>query len=120
MNILKKYNFIYKFIIYIIILTFIETLLNLFIPINTTTNQIITLISLSIYVFICNIKKGKTVEKKAYLEGLKTGLIYILLLYILGIPFGLFKISIKRLIFYIIIIIISITSTIIGINKKTL
>lgn len=120
MNILKKYDYIYKFILFIIFLTTIETIINLIIPLPTTINKIIILVSLTIYIFITNIKRGKKIEKKAYLEGLKIGLSYIITLYILGIPFTLFKLPLKRLIYYLIIIIISITSTIIGINKKTL
>ena len=120
MNNLKKYKYIYKFIIFIFLLTIITTLINLILSINNTINQLITLISLTIYIFITNIIKGKQIEQKAYLEGLKTGTIYILILYILGLPFGLFKLPLKRIIYYVIIIIISITSTIIGINKKTL
>lgn len=120
MNILKKYKYIYKFIIFILILTIIETIINLIIPLNNTLNQLITLISTTIYIFITNINKGKQIEKKAYIEGLKIGLSYIIILYILGIPLLEFKLPLKRIIYYIIIIIISITSTIIGINKKTL
>ena len=120
MHNLKKYNYIYKFILFIIILTIIETILNLIFPINNIINQLITLISITIYIFITNIKKGKQIEQKAYLEGLKIGTIYVLTLYIIGLPLSLFKIPLKRLLFYLIIIIISITSTIIGINKKTL
>ncbi len=120
MNILKKYDYIYKFIIYILILTIIETIFNLVFSINSTVNQVITLILLSIYIFITNIKKGQRTEKKAYIEGLKIGLIYTLTLYILGIPFLFFKLPLKRILYFIIIITISITSTIIGKNKKTL
>lgn len=120
MNNLKKYKYIYKFIIFILILTIIETFINLIFYLNNTLNQLITLTSITIYIFITNIKKGKQIEKKAYLEGLKIGIIYIITLYILGLPFLQFKIPLKRLIYYVIIVIISITSTIIGINKKTL
>lgn len=120
MNTLKKYNYIYKFIFFILIMNTVLTIINLLFAIPSNINQIITLITLSIYIFIVNIKKGLKLEKKAYIEGLKLGLTYILILYILGIPFSLFKLPLKRIIYYIIIIIISITSTIIGINKKTL
>ena len=75
MHILKKYNYIYKFILFIIILTIIETILNLIFPINNIINQLITLISITIYIFITNIKKGKQIEQKSYLEGLKIGTI---------------------------------------------
>lgn len=120
MNILKKYDYIYKFILLILILTTIETIINLIIPISSTINQIITLIIISIYILITNIKRGKRIESKAYIEGLKIGIIYCLILYILGIPILLFKLPLKRILYYLILIIISITSTIIGINKKTL
>ena len=119
MNLIKKYNSIHKFIIYILIITSIQTILNLFININTTINQTISLIALISFVFIQSFKKGKTTEKQAYKEGIKIGIIYILILYIIGLPLLLYKISIKRIIYYSIIIVISILGTILGINKKT-
>ena len=41
MNILKKYNYIYKFIFFIILITIIETIINLIVPLNKEINQII-------------------------------------------------------------------------------
>lgn len=120
MNYIKKYNYIFKFIIFILILTIIQTILNLILSINTTVNQLISLIPLLIYIFIYSIKEGKKVDKQAYKIGLIRGLTYILIIYILGIPILSFKIPLKRLIYFIIIIVISILGSIIGINKKTL
>ena len=119
MSFIKKYEYIYKFVIYILIINTIMTIVNLLFPISNTINQIVTLILISIYIFVINVKKGLKIEKKAYLEGIKLGFIYILTLYLLGIPFGLFKLPLKRIVYFIIIVIISVTSTIIGINKKT-
>lgn len=120
MNLLKKYNFIFRFVLFLIIIALFQTIINLILPINNSINQLFSLFFLTIYIFVENIKKGKKIERKAYIEGLKTGLMYILVLYLLGLPFGLFKLPVKRLLYFLTIIVISITSSIIGINKKTL
>ena len=119
MNYIKKYNYIYKFMLYILIICTIQTIINLILKINTTTNQLISLISIILYIFTTSIIDGKKTTKKAYKQGLKMGLIYILILYILGIPFLVFKINLKKLIYFLIIVLISTLGTIIGINKKT-
>lgn len=118
MKLLNKYNHIIKFIIFILLLTTIETIINLIIPLNIKTNQIISLLSILVYSFLTGYKKGKTIDKKAYKEGFKIGLTNIIILYVLGIFTLSFKINIKRIIYYLIIISVTILGSIIGINKK--
>lgn len=119
MKLLKKYNYIPKFILFILILNIIITIINLLIPLKNTINQIITLTSLSLFILITGINKGKITTEKAYKKGLIQGLIYVLVLYILGCFTLSFTIPLKKLILYIIVIIISILGYIIGINKKS-
>jgi putative membrane protein (TIGR04086 family) len=90
------------------------------IPLSTNTNQILSLILILSYIFIFSIKKGINTEEKAYINGIKQGLLYTVILYIAGLPLLIYKLSIKRLIYFLIIIIITILGNIIGINKKTL
>lgn len=118
MKLLNKNSHIIKFIIFILSLTTIETIINLIVPLSTKTNQIISLICILVYSFITGYKKGQTSDKKAYKEGFKLGLTNIIILYILGIFTLSFKINLKRIIYYIIIITITILGSIIGINKK--
>lgn len=118
MNILKKYDYIFKYILFILIATIITTIINIIIPLNKNTNQIITFIYMLIYSFILGIKKGLKSNEKAYLEGLKLGIIETLILYSLSIITLDFRISIKRILYYLIIITITTLGSIIGINKK--
>ncbi len=118
MNFLKKHSYIYKFILFILIITTIQTFINLIFPINKKTNQLISLIIILIYSLFSGIKKGLRSNEKAYLQGLKLGSINILILYILSIITLDFRITIKRILYYLIIIGITILGSIIGINKK--
>ena len=120
MTILKKYKYLLYFLLYILIISIIETIINLMIPLSTNTNQILSLILILSYIFISSIKKGINTEEKAYINGIKQGLLYTVILYITGLPLLIYKLSIKRLLYFLIIIIITILGNIIGINKKTL
>lgn len=118
MKLLKKYDFIYKYLIFILILTLLLTFVNLIIPINNHINSLISLIMMLGYIFICSIKKGFKVEEKAYLEGFKLGLMYIAILYVLNCLTLNFALPIKKILYFLIIIITSVLGCIIGINKK--
>lgn len=117
-NTLKKFKPIYTLIIYILITTLFLTTINLIFPLNKKTNQIISFILIIIYSLIIGIKNGLKVKEKAYIEGLKIGLLNISTLYLLSIITLNFTITLKRLLYYLIIISISILGCIIGINKK--
>ena len=99
MKLLKKYNHIYKLIIFILILTLIMTLLNLIFTINNNINSIICLISVLLFSLILGIKKGLKTEEKAYIEGLKIGLLNILTLYILNCITLNFALPIKNILY---------------------
>lgn len=118
MKYLNKIKPAIKLTIYIVIIAIIQTMINLIINISNTTNQLISVILLSIYIFITNISIGKKVNDKAYLIGLKNGAITILTLLVLSIITFNFTINSKTILFYLIIIFVSILGCIIGINKK--
>lgn len=118
MNYLKQisksllYTFSSLFISIILI-----TILNYFNIINLSILNILKIIIIIISIFIGSFKLGKTSKSKGYLEGLKYGLIFSLLLVIVNLIFyKVFKL--KTLIYYIIIIFTSILASTIGINKK--
>lgn len=115
---IKKYNYIYSFPLFILILTFLLTIINIFFTINKTTNNIISLIAILLYSLIVGIKKGLNTEEKAYKEGLKLGLINILILYILNCFTCNFALPLKKIIYFLVIGITTILGSIIGINKK--
>ncbi len=119
MNIIKKYNFIYKFLIFIIIATTILTIFNMLIPLNKITNQIISLIPIIMYSFIISYNKGKVCEEKAYKEGFKLGLFYIITLTVLSIITFNFSFKVKRILYYLIILFATTLGSIVGIQKKS-
>ena len=88
----------------------------LFLPVNVT--RYLILILTLILVFILSFKSGKKRTNKGYLAGIKTGLLFILIVTILDLLIVRSSISFSRLFYYLIIILISIFGSIIGINKK--
>ncbi len=118
---LKKYKTFlkyFKIIPFILILSLILTIVNLIIPLSTTINSLISLIAILLYSFIIGIKTGFKAPEKSLLASFKTGLINILILYIVSIIFLSFTISIKRIVYYLLIIISTLLCSIIGISKK--
>lgn len=117
---MKKINYkpILKFILYIIIITSIQSILNLIITIPNTINTLISLILICLYILINNINIGKTITDKAYKTGFINGLTTIIILTILNIITFNFKINLTTILYYLIIIFISVLGSIIGINKK--
>lgn len=118
MKYLKKILKGFSFSIFsILILTFIFTILNYFNIINSQimiiSKIIIPLFSLALGGYIM----GKDSEKNGWIEGLKLGLIIVLLIIIGNLIFSQ-KIILKDLIFYIILLISSVLGGMIGINRK--
>ena len=120
MKLIKKDNYILKLPIFIIILSIILTIINLIFPLSNQINSIISLISILLFCFIIGIKKGLNTKEQAYKEGLKLGLINILVLYILNCLTLNFALPLKKIFYFLIICITIILGCIIGINKKRL
>ena len=104
------------FFIIILIGTFIITLLNYFNIMNNKIISIIRFIIPMISMIISSYKLGKTSEKKGYLEGLKFGsiIIFIFILFVILLD----KLEFKSIIYYGILLLTSIISSTIGINRK--
>ena len=102
-------------LISIIIPIFILTIFNYFEIINNTNilKLIITLIS----IFINSFFLGKNSKSKGYIEGLKFGIIFIIFITLINLIL-VNEFSLKIIIYYILILITSITGSTIGINKK--
>ncbi len=108
---------IIRTIISIISFTFFITILSYFNILNDKICSIFKILIPVISLFIGGFYMGKKSRNKGYLEGLKFGLIFCLLLIIFNlIVFG-FTFEIKYILFYIIIIISSTLGSMIGINK---
>lgn len=118
MKILKKYKQYLKLIIYIIIISSLQATINIIINIPNSINQLLSLILLGTYLLITNLNIGKRLDDKAYKRGLKNGLITSLILLTLSIITFTFSFNIKTILYYLILIFISILGCIIGINKK--
>lgn len=118
MKILKENKMIIYTIIIVLSLSIIETIINLIVPLKEQTNQIISFIIINIYSFILGYNTGLHTNKKGYIEGLKTSLKIIITIYTLGIITMSFKITLKRLIYFLLIILTTTLGSIIGINKK--
>ena len=112
---LKKYLKSYGFLIGIMLfLTLILSICNYFIPFNANIIKIIIPI---IAIFISAIILGKMVNEKAYFEGIKFALLFLIFLsiikLILKVPFDY-----KTIIMYIALIVASILGAMLGINLK--
>lgn len=117
MKLIKKYQYILKFIIFILIFTAFLTIINLLFNTNNITH-IISLIIMIIYFLIKGYKLGQNTDNKAYKVGLIRGLIYILIMYIMGGIVSSFAFNLRKLIYYLILLTSIILGSIIGINKK--
>ncbi|MBR3161481.1 MAG: TIGR04086 family membrane protein [Bacilli bacterium] len=114
---LKKQLFqILHFIINILISNIIITILNYFNILNNNIINILNFILPLILIIINSYLLGKKTNKKGYLEGLKFGTIISSIF--LSITLITNNYNIKVFIYYIIIIISSILSSTMGINKK--
>lgn len=100
----------------ILISTILLTIFNYFNILNGITLKIIMLLIPIIGIFIGSFKIGKTSDKKGYIEGLKYGSIWILILLIINLINK--KFTLLSIIYYIILLLISAFASALGINKK--
>ena len=112
-----------KSLLYIFVSIFVFSALigtlNYFNIIGNSATNIVELIAIIISMFIGGIYLGKNSQKKGYLEGLKIGLITIVILFLFSFLAYNQSISISTILFYIVILISSILGSVIGINKKS-
>lgn len=119
MNDLKKLGFSYLYtnasILLCILLITILSIINF---ISSKSASILELISIILCLFINSFLLGKKASNKGYLEGLKLGSVISITYLILSILVFSFHINFKTILFYILLIIISMFGSMVGINKK--
>lgn len=113
---LKYIKHLLYIIIPIIIGIIILTVFNYLGIFNNGVIRVLEIILILVSVFISSYLLGKRSKSKGYLEGLKLGVLFILILFIINIIISKFKLSV--LIYYFIILITSILGSMIGINFK--
>ncbi len=119
MNKLFNYlKFLSIFLILELMITFLVSLLNL-IGVNSGITTIILFIFNIILFFILNFINAKNIKKKGYLEGIILGLIFIFLMFLIKIIFFNSSFNISTLIYYIILLLVSILGGMFGVNKKS-
>ena len=112
-NLLKSIGY---FFLIILISTFLLTLINYFNLLKPNIISILKLIIPILAIFISSYKLGKQSEKKGYIEGIKIGSIIISIFFILVLLLD--KFELKSLLYYLILLITSVLSSMIGINRK--
>ena len=100
----------------LLISTILVTILNYFNVLTGNTLKIIHLIIPIISIIIGSYKLGKKSNNKGYIEGLKYGILFILLLLIFNLISK--SLSIYTILYMIILLLVSTFSSILGINKK--
>lgn len=119
MNYLKKLGFSFLFIIgSILVLTFLITIFNYFDIMSDKVTSIFKIIIPVISLFIGGFYIGKKSLKKGFIEGLKLGLIFSIILILFNFLGLNNSFKLKYILFYLILIISSTLGSMIGINIK--
>lgn len=119
MELLTRYLKVIGYILISLLgLTLIMTTLNYFNLISNTTMNYFKLIIMLIVTFLGGISIGKRTVQKGWLEGLKFGAIFIVILFIftyLGLEKGM---NLRNFIYYLIILQATVLGSMIGISRK--
>ena len=102
----------------LLILTLITTIFSYFNIFNDKVTSMVKIIIPIISMFIGGFFIGKNSNKKGFLEGLKLGVIFSIIIIIFNYLAFDYSFKIKYLLFYSILIISSIFGSMIGINRK--
>ena len=97
---------------------FFINIFNYFDLISQEVYKTFLIILVAISIFISSFLLGKSSKKKGYLEGIKFGVISVLLMFVISYLAFDSNISISSLIYYLILIISSSIGAMFGINKK--
>jgi len=117
---MKKFLFSYLFIIIIfLIMIFLITLMNYFDVLSGSFSMIFKMIIPIVSMLIGSIYLGRKSKEKGYLEGIKLGVVFVVVLFLFSF-LGLDKsINTTRIIYYLIIIVSSMLGSMIGIQKNS-
>ena len=105
------------YVISLILLIFICSLLNLAGVNSTITNLILFIFNATLF-FVFGLKSGKNANNKGFLEGLKIGGLFLLVLIIISLFTNKTIFSLSTFIYYLVLMLASIAGGSIGINKK--
>ncbi|MDO4369401.1 MAG: TIGR04086 family membrane protein [bacterium] len=97
---------------------FILNLFNYFDLLSSNIYKTFILITLALGIGISSFKLGKTKEKKGYIEGLRYGGIICLIMFLFSFLAFDLSFGLRNVIYFLIVIIVSMTCSILGINKK--
>ncbi len=86
---------------------------------NNNVIKIFELIAIIISMFIGGFYLGRLSNKKGFLEGIKIGVVMIVILFLFGYLGFNISFSLNLFVFYLLILISSVLGSIIGINKKS-
>lgn len=118
MNILKYVKVLLYILIPLLVLSIIMTLFQHFNILGESGTNYFKLIAIALSMLIGGIYIGTKATKKGWLEGIKVGLEVIIILFIVSYLAFDKGISIKTLIYYIIIVSSAMLGSMIGINKR--
>ena len=114
-NYLKNIGYVF---IGILVTTIIITLLNYFGILNGTPLKIISIVTIILSLFIGGYLTGKNANKKGYLEGIKFGLIMIVIILILNLLIFRNEFNLINILYYISLLFSSMIGGMIGIARK--
>lgn len=118
MNVLKYLKALLYMLISIVVFSFLLSTLNYFDIIGNGVMNVFQIIAMIVSMFVGGFYIGKNSSSKGYLQGLKIGGIAFAILFLLNL-FGFGNgFSLEKLLFYLIVIVSSITGSVIGINKN--
>lgn len=119
MNYIKNVTFSILYIIgFILFLTFILTLFSYFNILSSKVVSIFKILIPVISLFIGGFYLGKRSNKKGWFEGLKLGLIFLILLVIFEFLALSINFEVKNILYYLIILASTSFGSIVGINKN--
>ena len=118
MKYLKYFKELLFFFISLLIILIITTLIDYISIINTNIINWIQLIFILISIFIAAFRIGKKSTNKGYIEGIKYGLLVLIIVLLIRLIFIKTPFKISNLIYYITILTTSIIGSILGKNKK--
>ena len=116
-NYLKNIGYVF---IGILITTIIITLLNYFNILNTSSLKVISIITIILSLFIGGYLTGRKANKKGYLEGIKFGLIMIIIVLLLNLLIFKNEFNLINILYYISLLTSSMIGGMFGIMKKSI
>lgn len=102
---------------YLILISLISSIFYLYTNISYNVNCTFLLISVMLGVFAISFYNGRKASKKGYLEGLKLGGIIITVFFIISLFSGNI-ISLSKVIYYLLLLLVSVVASSLGINMK--